>query len=61
MDNRWISVRTDERGLFTAVLVDGDEVIDKLGGSYPKVNSVVLDARIKWGRALPTSKPINKG
>jgi hypothetical protein len=49
---RWICVRKDEVGLFTADLKDGNTVVENLGGSYPKVNSVILDARNKWG-SLP--------
>lgn len=56
MDNKWICVRTDRVGLFTADLKDGDEVLENLGGSYPKVNYVLIDARRKWGN-LPNTRP----
>jgi hypothetical protein len=52
MDERWVCVRLDARGLWTADLCEGDIVIKNLGGSYPKSNSVVLDVRKTWGRDL---------
>ncbi len=52
----WIRICTDERGLFTAELKDGAQLIESLGGSYPKVNYVCIDATRKWGK-LPFKEP----
>ena len=52
MDERWICVRLDARGLWTADLYDGETLVGNLGGSYPKSNSTVLDSKKTWGLNL---------
>ena len=48
MDKRWICVRMDARGLWTADLCEGNTVVKNIGGSYPKYNSIVIDAKRTW-------------
>ena len=61
--SKWICVRLDDRRLWTADLYDGNVLIKNIGGSYPKANSVVFDAKRTWGinleiKVIP-SGPVN--
>lgn len=46
--NKYVHVYTDEKGFYTACLKIDDTVLENLGGSYPKLNQLVLDAKTKW-------------
>lgn len=50
VDDQFINVYLDNRGLWTASLCEGESELSSLGGSYPKSNSARLDAANKWGR-----------
>jgi hypothetical protein len=47
---KWINVTSDERGLWTADLMENQTVVDNIGGHYPKSQQATLDAFLKWGR-----------
>lgn len=51
-DKKIIYVYLDNNRLWTADLYDDNMFVANLGGSYPKSNSTVLDAKKTWGRTL---------
>jgi hypothetical protein len=49
----WIHLCYDKAGLFTAELKVNNDVVDTLGGSYPRFVAARFDAWNKWGNTLP--------
>lgn len=52
MVERWIKIREDDGGLWTADLYEGEKIIKTLGGGYPKSHSASIDAHLTWGQNL---------
>lgn len=46
--DEWICVRLDNKNLWTADLYNKNKLIKNIGGSYPKSNQVIFDAKKTW-------------